>query len=89
MILPTHKKNEVSDISIQKGIDVLKQKYQDLILDSPIYIESFDIEYIPIPIQDKDLYGGNFYRPFLIFKVKEKDQTDKVIIDPVGWKEVS
>lgn len=89
VILPTHKKNEVSDISIQKGIDVLKQKYQDLILDSPIYIESFDIEYIPIPIQDKDLYGGNFYRPFLIFKVKEKDQTDKVIIDPVGWKEVS
>ena len=79
----------MATLSVQKGLDVLKEKYENLILDSPIYIESFTIEYIPIPTQEKELYGGNLYRPFLIFTIKEKDRIDKVVIDPANWKEVS
>jgi hypothetical protein len=89
VILPTQKTDKMATLSVQKGLDVLKEKYENLILDSPIYIESFTIEYIPIPNQEKELYGGNLYRPFLIFKIKEKDRIDKVVIDPANWKEVS
>lgn len=89
VILPTQKIDKMATLSVQKGLDVLKEKYENLILDSPIYIESFTIEYIPIPTQEKELYGGNLYRPFLIFKIKEKDCIDKIVIDPTNWKEVS
>lgn len=89
VILPTQKIDKMATLSVQKGLDVLKEKYENLILDSPIYIESFTIEYIPIPTQEKELYGGNLYRPFLIFTIKEKDRIDKAVIDPTNWKEVS
>ncbi|NIB76543.1 hypothetical protein [Streptococcus pseudopneumoniae] len=89
VILPTQKIDKISTLPVQKGLDVLKEKYENLILDSPIYIESFTIEYIPIPTQEKELYGGNLYRPFLIFTIKEKDRIDKAVIDPTNWKEVS
>lgn len=89
VILPTQKIDKMATLSAQKGLDVLKEKYENLILDSPIYIESFTIEYIPIPTQEKELYGGNLYRPFLIFTIKEKDRIDKAVIDPTNWKEVS
>lgn len=89
VILPTQKIDKMATLSVQKGLDVLKEKYENLILDSPIYIESFTIEYIPIPTQEKELYGGNLYRPFLIYTIKEKDRIDKAVIDPTNWKEVS
>lgn len=88
LILPTEKKEEVTTVSVQKGLEALKNKYQDLILEDPVYIQDYTIEYVPLPVQDRELYGGNLYRPFLVFKVQENDRSYKVLIDPVTGKEV-
>ncbi|HEL1661799.1 TPA: hypothetical protein TXN53_001345 [Streptococcus suis] len=88
LILPTEKKEEVTTVSVQKGLEALKNKYQDLILEDPVYIQDYTIEYVPLPVQEGELYGGNLYRPFLVFKVQENDRSYKVLIDPVTGKEV-
>lgn len=88
LILPTQKKEELITVSVQKGLEGLKSKYQDLILEGPVYIEDYTIEYVPLPVQEGELYGGNLYRPFLVFKVQENDRSYKVLIDPVTGKEV-
>ncbi|NQN90548.1 hypothetical protein HO995_00740 [Streptococcus suis] len=88
LILPTEKKEEVATVSVQKGLEALKNKYQDLILEDPVYIQDYTIEYVPLPVQEGELYGGNLYRPFLVFKVQESDRSYKVLIDPVTGKEV-
>ncbi|HFI0397625.1 TPA: hypothetical protein ACGO63_000043 [Streptococcus suis] len=88
LILPTEKKEEVATVSVQKGLEALKNKYQDLILEDPVYIQDYTIEYVPLPVQEGELYGGNIYSPFLVFKVQESDRSYKVLIDPVTGKEV-
>ena len=88
LILPTQKKDEATTVSVQKGLEALKNKYQDLILENSVYIEDYTIEYVPLPVQEGEIYGDNLYRPFLVFKVQEGDHSYKVLIDPVTGKEV-
>lgn len=90
LFLATAPVAEPIEITSDKILAAIKSKYDETLLEQPVYIEEIQVAYAPIPLNqvEGNLYNERQYQPIVVVTVKEQDQLQKFYLNPLTWKEV-
>ena len=89
VFLPSSIRSEEVEVSYDKAVEMIRNKYQETLLENPVYIEKIQIEYAPLPVQqDGQVYEERRYQPLVAVTVKEEGRFEKFYLNPLNWKEV-
>ena len=89
VFLPSNIRSEEVEVSYDKAVEMIRNKYQETLLENPVYIEKIQIEYAPLPVQqDGQVYEERRYQPLVAVTVKEEGRFEKFYLNPLNWKEV-